>query len=200
MSKDKVKDSKQGLLTAFGIIIILMVGVIVFFASKSYLSNTKKEEKKITNTITLNYVTKNNEITVDSSAILTDEQAIILKSGKNVFDFSVNGKISKNTSCNFEIVISKDETSTIPDDKIKIYLQKSTDGTYSKVEDLIKPTYFELSENLKLSKDSGMLLDKGTFTKDDNIYYRLIVWVDSTYVPINSQDFYKLSVNIYGDM
>jgi len=200
MSKVKVKDSKQSLLTIFGIIIILMVGVIVFLASKSYLSNSKKEEKKITNTITLNYVTKNNEIIVDSSAIIPDDQAIVLKSGKNVFDFSVNGKILKNTKTNFEIVISKDQSSTIPDDKIKIYLQKSSDGTYSKVEDLIKPTNFTLSDDLKLTKNSGMLLDKGKFTKDDNIYYRLIVWVDSTYIPSNVQDFYKISVNLYGDM
>ena len=200
MSKVKVKDSKQSLLTIFGIIIILMVGVIVFFASKSYLSSSKKEEKKITNTITLNYVTKNNEIIVDSSAIIPDDQAIVLKSGKNVFDFSVNGKILKNTSCSFEIVISKDQSSTIPDDKIKIYLQKSSDGTYSKVEDLIKPTNFKLSDDLKLTKDSGMLLDKGKFNKDDSNYYRLIVWVDSTYIPSNVQDFYKLSVNLYGDM
>lgn len=200
MSKIKVKDSKQSLLTIFGIIIILMVGVIVFLASKSYLSNSKKEEKKITNTITLNYVTKNNEIIVDSSAIIPDDQAIVLKSGKNVFDFSVNGKILKNTKTNFEIVISKDQSSTIPDDKIKIYLQKSSDGTYSKVEDLIKPTNFTLSDDLKLTKNSGMLLDKGIFTKDDNIYYRLIVWVDSTYIPSNIQDFYKISVNLYGDM
>lgn len=200
MSKVKVKDSKQSLLTIFGIIIILMVGVIVFLASKSYLSNSKKEEKKITNTITLNYVTKNNEIIVDSSAIIPDDQAIVLKSGKNVFDFSVNGKILKNTKTNFEIVISKDQSSTIPDDKIKIYLQKSSDGTYSKVEDLIKPTNFTLSDDLKLTKNSGMLLDKGIFTKDDNIYYRLIVWVDSTYIPSNIQDFYKISVNLYGDM
>lgn len=200
MSKVKVKDSKQSLLTIFGIIIILMVGVIVFLASKSYLSNSKKEEKKITNTITLNYVTKNNEIIVDSSAIIPDDQAIVLKSGKNVFDFSVNGKILKNTKTNFEVVISKDQSSTIPDDKIKIYLQKSSDGTYSKVEDLIKPTNFTLSDDLKLTKNSGMLLDKGIFTKDDNIYYRLIVWVDSTYIPSNIQDFYKISVNLYGDM
>ena len=176
----KEKDKKQGVLTIFGILIILMVGGVVFYAARSYTSKNNNDPKKITNTITLNYVSNKNELIV--------------------FDFSVTSKISKGTSCNYEIVVSKDEKSTIPDDKIKIYLQKSDNSNYSKPTDLVEPINFTLSNNITLTDNKGMLLDKGVFKKSKTVYYRLKIWVDSSYVSTNNKDFYKVSVNIYGDV
>ena len=197
----KEKDKKQGVLTIFGILIILMVGGVVFYAARSYTSKNNNDPKKITNTITLNYVSNKNELIVYNTAtydvqngILLDEN-ILLDGDNNVFDFSVTSKISKGTSCNYEIAVSKDEKSTIPDDKIKIYLQKSDNSNYSKPTDLVEPINFTLSNNITLTDNKGMLLDKGVFKKSKAVYYRLKVRVDSSYVSTNNKDFYKVSVN-----
>ena len=196
----KEKDKKQGVLTIFGILIILMVGGVVFYAARSYTSKNNNDPKKITNTITLNYVSNKNELIVYNTATYDDQNGILLDGENNVFDFSVTSKISKGTSCNYEIVVSKDEKSIIPDDKIKIYLQKSDNSNYSKPTDLVEPINFTLSNNITLTDNKGMLLDKGVFKKSKAVYYRLKVWVDSSYVSTNNKDFYKVSVNIYGDV
>lgn len=197
---NKEKDKKQVIFTFFGIIIFIVVGVLVYFSSKSYIDKNKKNNEKITNTITLNYVSKSNDITVSSKQLFSDVDAKLMTSGDNVFDFSVSSVIKGGKSCNYEIVVSKDLNSTIPDDKVRIYLQRATDGTYSNADELLDSAGYIVSNDLKLTKDSAMLLDKGEFGKSKTVYYRLRVWIDSTYVPISENDFYKLKVNIYGDM
>lgn len=196
---NKVKDKKQLVLTFFGIIIFIVVGLVVYFSSKSYISDQSKKDRKITNTLTLNYVSKSNNVIVYSKKVFNDQDGMKLSDEEHVFDFSVSSSVKKKTVCNYEIIISKDLSSTIPDDKIRIYLQKSNDGVYSKTIDLLEPTFYKLSDNIKLTNVRGMLLDKGKFKKSETIYYRLKVWVDSTY-PLSETDFYKLKVNIYGDV
>ncbi|MBP3841232.1 MAG: hypothetical protein IK997_03790 [Bacilli bacterium] len=196
---NKVKDKKQLVLTFFGIIIFIVVGLVVYFSSKSYISEQSKKDRKITNTLTLNYVSKSNNVIVYSKKVFNDQDGMKLSDEEHVFDFSVSSSVKKKTVCNYEIIISKDLSSTIPDDKIRIYLQKSNDGVYSKTIDLLEPTFYKLSDNIKLTNVRGMLLDKGKFKKSETIYYRLKVWVDSTY-PLSETDFYKLKVNIYGDV
>lgn len=197
---NKGKDKKQIVFTFFGILIFISVGLIVYFSSISYISKNKEKDKKITNTITLNYVSNSSDVIVTSKTMFSSEDGIKLKDSEHVFDFSVTSVVKKKTSCNYEIVISKDASSTIPDDKIRVYLQKSDDGLYSKITDLIEPSSYKVSDGIKLSKETGMLLDKGKFKKSDTVYYRLKVWVDSSYVPLSENDFYKLKVNIYGDV
>lgn len=196
---NKVKDKKQLVLTFFGIIIFIVVGLVVYFSSKSYISEQSKKDRKITNTLTLNYVSKSNNVIVYSKKVFNDQDGMKLSDEEHVFDFSVSSSVKKKTVCNYEIIISKDLSSTIPDDKIRIYLQKSNDGVYSKTIDLLEPTFYKLSDNIKLTNVRGMLLDKGKFKKSETRYYRLKVWVDSTY-PLSETDFYKLKVNIYGDV
>ena len=197
---NKGKDKRQVAFTFFGIIIFIGVGIVVLLSSKSYISQNKENDKKITNRITLNYVSKSNDITVSSKTMFTLEDGIKLNDTEHLFDFSVTSVVKKKTSCDYEIVVSKDLSSTIPDDKIRIYLQKSSDGAYSKTIDLLDPTSYKNSDNIKLTNKDGMILDKGEFKKSDTVYYRLRVWVDSTYVPLSENDFYKLKINIYGDV
>jgi len=194
------KDKKQAAFTFFGIIIFISVWIVVWLSSKSYISQNKDEDNKITNTITLNYVSKSNNITVSSKTMFPLEDGIKLNDTEHLFDFSVTSVVKKKTSCNYEIIVSKDPSSTIPDDKIRIYLQKASDGAYSKTIDLLDPTGYKKSDNIKLTNEDGMILDRGEFKKSDTVYYRLRVWVDSTYVPLSENDFYKLKINIYGDV
>lgn len=196
----KEKDKKQGVLTIFGILIILMVGIVVFFAARSYTSKNGDKTNQITNTITLNYVSNKNELLVYNTATYDDQNGILLDSENNVFDFSVTSNISSGTSCNYEIVVSKDEKSTIPDEYIKIYLQKSDNSNYLKSTDLLTPTNYVLSNDIILTNNKGMLVDKGVFKKSKTVYYRLKVWVDSSYISQVNTEFYKVSVNIYGDV
>ena len=85
-----------------------MVGIVVFSAARSYTSKNGDKTNQITNTITLNYVSNKNELLVYNTATYDDQNGILLDSENNVFDFSVTSNISSGTSCNYEIVVSKD--------------------------------------------------------------------------------------------
>lgn len=199
MNKENRGQKKQKYFIFLGIFIFLAVLFIVFISYKSFMKSNKEKNSKITNVITLNYTSSTNEVVITSDYKLQDEVATKLKSGNNVFDFSISSDIKKNTYCNYELVAVKDVSSTIPDDKIKIFLQKADNSSYSDLVDVIKPSYFTISDNIKLTDERGMLLEKGKVNKSNTYYYRLIIWVDPTFfqnVDITNEIF-KIKINIY---
>ena len=101
---NKVKDKKQLVLTFFGIIIFIVVGLVVYFSSKSYISEQSKKDRKITNTLTLNYVSKSNNVIVYSKKVFNDQDGMKLSDEEHVFDFSVSSSVKKKTVCNYEII------------------------------------------------------------------------------------------------
>lgn len=202
MNKEKSDVKKQGMLIFIGLLIFVIVSIVVFFATKSYLKDNSKSTDSTTNIITLNYASESNDITVYETSVFEDKVGKKLSSEENVFDFSVSTKIVKGTSCNYEIVAVKDPSSTIPDNKVKIYLEKSDDNSYSNMKALFEPTNFLLSNDIKLTEEKGMLFDRVNSDKSNTIYYRLRVWVDSSYTSSSSEktNYFKLVINIYGDM
>ena len=81
---------------------------------------------------------------------------------------------------------------------IVVYLQKSDSSSYTNVNEVLLPTGYKASDETPIGGANGMILDKGTFDKSSSIYYRLRVWVDSTYPVVNSINYYKLKINVYG--
>ena len=108
-----------------------------------------------------------------------------------------NGTITNYTKCN-----------TVPDANIKLYLEKSTDGTtYTAVSGFPKAYTADLtaSEQQNFNAAAGMKLASGTFTANAGgasttitDYYRLKMWVNNSYVVDGTARSYKVRVNVYG--
>ena len=192
-NKSKKSSNKQLLLAIIGILILISVIICVIVCSLDYTKKNKKEDVAQA-TIMMNYTSSSNSIVIDSSSPVTVDVGKLLSDTKNVFDFTISSKMTK-----YEIVATKDvSSSTIPDSSIRIYLQKSDSSSYTNVNEVLLPTGYKASDETPIGGANGMILDKGTFDKSSSIYYRLRVWVDSTYPVVNSINYYKLKINVYG--
>ena len=98
----------------------------------------------------------------------------------------------------YEISIKKDPTSTIADDKVRIYLEKQKSGTFTKV---FEPNqYVPLTEKSDIGTPVGsMVLFKDVSKKDSSDNYRLKVWVSDTSGLDSTQlSNYTVSIDVYG--
>ena len=196
-NKSKKSSNKQLLLAIIGILILISVIICVIVCSLDYTKKNKKEDVAQA-TIMMNYTSSSNSIVIDSSSPVTVDVGKLLSDTKNVFDFTISSKMTKGSNIKYEIVATKDvSSSTIPDSSIRIYLQKSDSSSYTNVNEVLLPTGYKASDETPIGGANGMILDKGTF-KSSSIYYRLRVWVDSTYPVVDSINYYKLKINVYG--
>ena len=93
------------------------------------------------------------------------------------FDFSVDTSIDEATSIDYEISITKDKkTCNLPDEDIRIYLEKEESGTYAKV---FGPDMFVgLKKETKIgSKKASMVIQSASKTKNSIDNYRLRIWL-----------------------
>lgn len=198
MKEKKNDSSKQLVLTVVGIIILVLVIIGVVFAVLFYTKGSHNNNEVSTATITMNYTENTNGISITSAIPMDDNVGKMLTNEENVFDFTVNAKLDKGTKVNYEIVAVKDSNSTIPDNNVKLYLQKADDSSYSSATQVIEPSNYILSDATPIGKVEGMVLDKGTFTKSSTIYYRLKLWTSDTYNQLGTNGYFKIKVNIYG--
>lgn len=197
--KDKNNDSsKQLVLTVVGIAILVLVIVGIVLAVLFYTKDGDKNKDVSTATITMNYTENTNGISITNATPMNDTVGKLLTNEENVFDFTVNAKLDKGTKVNYEIVAVKDSNSTLLDNNVKLYLQKSDDSSYSSATQVIEPSNYVISDATPIGKVEGMVLDKGTFTKSSTIYYRLKLWTSDTYNQLGTNGYYKIKVNIYG--
>lgn len=197
-NKSKKSSNKQLLLAIIGILILISVIICVIVCSLDYTNKNKKEDVAQA-TIMMNYTSSSNSIVIDSGSPVTVDVGKLLSDTKNVFDFTISSKMTKGSNIKYEIVATKDvSSSTIPDSSIRIYLQKSDSSSYTNVNEVLLPTGYKASDETPIGGANGMILDKGTFDKSSSIYYRLRVWVDSTYPVVDSINYYKLKINVYG--
>lgn len=192
MAKGKSSNKMQSFYIILGLIIFVAVIVLVFYASKIYLNQNNTEVKTITNTITMNYTSKVNGVVLTENKKYSDEEGKKLVEGENVFDFVVNAKIKNSTSAKYKIIAEKDGNSKIPDDKIKVYLQKSDISNYTSLKEVFSPKVFQ-------SDNKGMILEDGLFKKTTTTYYRLKVWIDSSYTSTEETGAFSLKVTVYGE-
>ena len=197
MAKSNSSNKKQSFYLFLGILIFAGVAASVYYASKIYLNKNNQQVKTITNTITLNYTSKTNGITVTAKNKYDDEAGKKLQNEENIFDFVVNANIKNNTSTEYEIIAETVSGNVIPSDKVKLYLQRSDVSNYSSLKEVFAPKNFVVTKDLSISNKSGMLLEKGSFKKTTTIYYRLIVWVDPSYASENENDSFSIKVSIY---
>ena len=180
-SRKKKKVNHLVVLSAF-ILVIVTIGV--FFCIRAYVDKQKNKSKLITNTVTMNYTDDYSGVIIPATSISTDVDGKKLNTKENVFDFVINSNIKNNTKTKYTIYLKKENDSNVPVDMVKVYLQSSSDNEFKKVKEELLPTVY--NDKTKQT-NKGMLLKSGVLSKNTKIYYRLRVWIDSSYVNINAE-------------
>ncbi len=195
-------NSKQVLLSVLGVAILVVAVVGVSFAAFSYSKTGEKVNTITTGTITMSYSEGENAINLSNALPMSDEQGKALSGDNNVFDFTVSATIqgSGTTTINYAITATKETTSDLPDDAVKVYLTNSSDTavtgyeTPKKVSTLTKTTSGEASG----APSDQYILHKGTYQATTTDQYHLRMWVADDYSITGTSKTFKLRVNVYG--
>lgn len=201
---EKNNTSKQILLSVLGVVILIVAVVGISFAAFTYSKAGEVTNTITTGTVTMAYTESENGINIENAIPMTVEQGKALTGTGNVFDFTVEATITGVTNIDYEVVAVKDESSTIDDTDVRLYLESSNDGSnYTQV---FAPAAFVPSTTAStLGAPVGtMQLAQGVFTgtgsnsAKSTVHYRLRMWVDSGYVVGETAESYKVRVNVYG--
>ncbi len=185
--------------------IVAVVGIS--FAAFTYTKTGAQENTISTGTVTMVYTEGGNGIQIDNAIPTDDETGKQLSDVSNKFDFTVTADIKGKTVINYDVVAVK-QSSTLDDQYIKLYLEKSTTGADSGYQEVFSPAKFTASNDEKYGEDAAnaMKLYSGTFDNKSGDsdsghfvdYFRLRMWVDKDYPLDGISRTYSVKVNVYG--
>lgn len=198
-------DSKQVLLSVFGValLIVAIVGIsyaIFVFSAKSRVDNTVRSGG-----ITFEYLEGDSVIDINDALPVSDEVGV--KQTKS-FDFQVSSAIRGNTTVFYEVrAKSLTVDNKIDNQYVKIYLEKKDGGDFSTV---LSPTTFRENSNTSLTSISvdtnTMLLYSGKFsgkkaaTTNYSDEFRLKMWLSDKYLIDDVSRSFKIKVLVYASM
>lgn len=198
-------DSKQVLLSVFGValLIVAIVGIsyaIFVFSAKSRVDNTVRSGG-----ITFEYLEGDSFIDINDALPVSDEVGV--KQTKS-FDFQVSSAIRGNTTVFYEVrAKSLTVDNKIDNQYVKIYLEKKDGDDFSMV---LSPTTFKENPNTSLTNISvdtnTMLLYSGRFsgkkatTTNYSDEFRLKMWLSDKYLIDDVSRSFKIKVLVYASM
>lgn len=198
-------DSKQVLLSVFGValLIVAIVGIsyaIFVFSAKSRVDNTVRSGG-----ITFEYLEGDSVIDINDALPVSDEVGV--KQTKS-FDFQISSAIRGNTTVFYEVrAKSLTVDNKIDNQYVKIYLEKKDGDDFSTV---LFPTAFKENHNTSLTNISvdtnTMLLYSGRFsgkkatTTNYSDEFRLKMWLSDKYVIDDVSRSFKIKVLVYASM
>lgn len=198
-------DSKQVLLSVFGValLIVAIVGIsyaIFVFSAKSRVDNTVRSGG-----ITFEYLEGDSVIDINDALPVSDEVGV--KQTKS-FDFQVSSAIRGNTTVFYEVrAKSLTVDNKIDNQYVKIYLEKKDGDDFFTV---LSPTTFKENPNTSLTNISvdtnTMLLYSGRFsgkkatTSNYSDEFRLKMWLSDKYLIDDVSRSFKIKVLVYASM
>lgn len=198
-------DSKQVLLSVFGValLIVAIVGIsyaIFVFSAKSRVDNTVRSGG-----ITFEYLEGDSVIDINDALPVSDEVGV--KQTKS-FNFQVSSAIRGNTTVFYEVrAKSLTVDNKIDNQYVKIYLEKKDGDDFSTV---LSPTTFKENPNTSLTNISvdtnTMLLYSGRFsgkkatTTNYSDEFRLKMWLSDKYLIDDVSRSFKIKVLVYASM
>lgn len=198
-------DSKQVLLSVFGValLIVAIVGIsyaIFVFSAKSRVDNTVRSGG-----ITFEYLEGDSVIDINDALPVSDEVGV--KQTKS-FDFQVSSAIRGNTTVFYEVrAKSLTVDNKIDNQYIKIYLEKKDGDDFSMV---LSPTTFKENPNTSLTNISvdtntmllysGMFSGKKATTTNYSDEFRLKMWLSDKYLIDDVSRSFKIKVLVYASM
>ena len=124
-----MKDKKKVGLTVVSLILLLIIVIGASYAAFSYAKEGGKENQISLATVTMTYTEGENKITLENALPMEDEVGKLLSDNNQVFDFTVSINIVGNQSIAYEVTAEKDQNSTLGNNDVRIYLEKSTSPT-----------------------------------------------------------------------
>ena len=182
-------------LVLLSIVLIAVIAVAFTMFFKEQEKNVKEVVK--TGTVSMNYKTEVNGLQLNSITPVANDVAMENRAEGSYFDFSVSSDIDSDTTVDYEIALVKDDSSTISDSDIMVYLEKQTSGTYSKVDEPKEFTPIKKKTELG-SPAKSMVLSKFSLSANQVDNYRLRIWVKEGAVITDPNATYKVRVNVYG--
>ncbi len=193
-------NKKETIVPAVALLFIIVTVVGVTYAAFTYTGLGTKSNKVTTSTITMNYNEATNGITLNDAFPISDSDGKQLTGEGRTFSFTVTVTTGNNTAVGYEVSAVKDPTSTLGNNDVRIYLEKSTtgaEGTYSSV---LEPTGFNpINATTEIGTPAGeMILHSDSTTSTRTDYYILRMWVAESYQVTGESKFFTIKVNVYG--
>ena len=191
-------NNKIKLLLVLGTIIIAVLSLTLSYAIFSFDGNGTLLNSITTATVSMTYTEGENKISIENALPLEDEIGKKLTNDNQVFDFTVDIKVTGKQTIAYEVTGEKDSESTLDDNAVRLYLEKSEDKeNYKAVQE---PSYYVplLEDDTFGAKKGEMILDTGTVTESKVYYYRLRMWVSKDYKVNDVSNFFTIKVNVYG--
>lgn len=193
--KEKIGVSKKFIYILFFICIILLIFIIVGF---TLFANRKEKvitEEENGGSVVLKYTNEFAGLKLLNAIPTSDISGINNCSDDSFFDFSVEVSIDEAPSIDYEISLVKEKNScNVPDEDIRIYLEKEKSGTYTKV---FGPSEFTpLKKNTELnSKMGSMVIYSINKMKTSVDNYRLKIWLSDKSLVVNNSCNIEVFVN-----
>lgn len=191
------KGIRQNLLICVFTLAIVFIVVGATYATFRYSSKGSKINEISTASVTMVYKEGNTKISIDDAMPIEDSVGKTLSLENQVFNFGIDALVSSGSKIVYEVVAVKDESSTLDNNSVKLYLERSTDGT--NFEPVLEPSYYTpLAETDSLGAPGGdMVLDTGTLIKSANYSYRLRMWIPKEYKMTGESKTFTVRVNVY---
>ncbi len=193
------KSKNKEVLSVALVLLLVMIIVGVTYAAFTFSKTGTVENVITTGAVTMIYTEGENKITINNAIPMTEEVGKTLSDENFIFDFTININIVGNTTISYEVTAEKDPSSTLANSEVRLYLQKSLDGT-NYDEEVLQPSPYEpMEEDDEFGAKAGeMVLDVGSTNKTVMYYYRLRMWVDSSYELSDVAKTFTIRVNAYG--
>ena len=195
--KEKIKKlfKNKKVLTVIALVLLMLVTVAVTYAAFIYAGKGEKVNSLTTGTVTMAYNEAKNGISITNALPVDDCTG---EKSTDTFDFTMSIDMKGDFKISYEVTAEKDEASTLSDDDVRIYLERSEDGTtYEAVSGPNSYTMIGNEDEFGASANE-MILDSGTVTKSVDYKYRLRMWLSKNAEVTDTSKFYTIKVNVYG--
>ncbi len=193
-------NKKEMVMSIVALLFIILVVVGITYAAFNYTGLGTKSNKVTTSTITMNYNEATNGITLSDAFPISDNDGKQLTGEGRTFSFTVTVTTGNNTAVGYEVSAVKDPTSTLGNNDVRIYLEKSSSGAEGTYSEVLAPTgYNPINATTEIGTPQGEMLlhsDSTTTTRTD--YYILRMWVAEDYQVTGESKFFTIKVNVYG--
>lgn len=192
----KENSQKKVLLSVLGVAILVVAVIGISFAAYSTTFSSATANSISTGTIMVSYTEPTNAINIPDAMPMSDTDGKALSGSGKTFDFVVSTQASNALTVPYTITLTKEESSTLADNEVKVYLTK--DGA-----DVVAPTLVSALSDASGTRAGSKVLystsDVFTTTSEPakTSNYVLRMWVDSAVtVDSSSSKTYRAKVNV----
>lgn len=183
---------------------VLLLMIIVFFCVFGITYSIYKPDNSSDNGLTTDKIIftysdvdkVGNGIYLNNATPITDDLGKMLIGNRQYFDFYVNAT-TKKSKLRYFLLINKDDTSTLADSNVKVYLVKLS-GDYE--EELVLTEYSKLPVKMVNGKKYYVLYTKDIDNNSDNYgdSYRLRMWIKNDATDYSEKRF-SIKVDVYAE-